>query len=309
MATATINEQKIEPKLDRRMFLGGSDIAAIFGVSPWKTAYELWEEKTAEELVEPTVEPQREKLYRRGKRFEPWVIELLEEETGIFVVKRNQRYVDFEHEFMACEIDFEYMGELGLCNGDVKTISPFAAHDWGEEGTDEIPLYYCLQFMWGMMVTGRPSTLVAAMIGADDLRIYEVKRDEELIGEIRRRAIAFWNDNVLVKEPPPPATIGDTHKILSKFGGFVSKGSESVWATIQQLREVKAAQKELKTQCEKYEMEIKQALVIEAEALGVEGTPDRFVILGPNGTKMASLTKQHRAAYQVAESEFFVLRS
>lgn len=60
---------------------------------------------------------------------------------------------------MRVEIDFEYMSDAGLSNGDVKTISPFAAAEWGEQETDEIPLYYCLQFDWGMMVTGRPTVV------------------------------------------------------------------------------------------------------------------------------------------------------
>ncbi len=124
---------------DRRGVLGGSDIASILGVSPFRSAYEVWEEKTAEEFVPPFVEPEREKLYRRGKRLEPWVMEMLEEEQGIKIWRRNQRYIDPEYPFMTCEIDFEYWDDEGLNNGDIKTVSPFAAGDWGSEDTDEFP--------------------------------------------------------------------------------------------------------------------------------------------------------------------------
>lgn len=295
--------------MDRREYIGGSDIAAIFGVSPWKTALELYEEKIAEEYIEPVVEPEREKLFRRGKKLEPWVIELLEEERGIYVVKRNQRYADPEFDFMTCEVDFEYMDEIGLCNGEAKTISPFAAREWGEPETDEIPLSYCLQSLWGQMITNRPATLVGALIGADDLRVYQVKRDEELIAEIRRRALVFWVEHVTARVPPPPQNASDTVKLLSRFGGFVSPGSQEVWDVLDKLREVKAEIKAMKEQQDTLEGGVKQALLVEAQALGVEGTPDKFVILGPDGKKAASLTKQHRAAYQVKESEFYVLRS
>jgi len=295
--------------MDRRAYLGGTDIAAILGVSPWKTALELYEEKIADEYIEPVIEPTREKMFRRGKKLEPWVVELLEEERGIFVVKRNQRYVDPEFPYMTCEVDFEYMDEIGLCNGDVKTVSPFAASEWGEQGTDEIPLAYCLQFLWGQMVTNRPATLVGVLIGADDLRVYEVKRDEELIAEMRRRAIEFWTGNVIPRVPPAPQNSSDTVKLLARYGGFVSPGSQEVWDVIDKLREVKAELKTMNEQKETLEGGVKQALLVEAQALGIEGTPDKFVILGPDGKKAASLTKQHRAAYQVKESDFYVLRS
>ena len=31
---------------DRSKRIGGSDIAAILGISPWKTAFQLWQDKT-----------------------------------------------------------------------------------------------------------------------------------------------------------------------------------------------------------------------------------------------------------------------
>lgn len=294
---------------DRRGFLGGSDIAAIFGVSPWVSAYDLWESKVAPEFIPPPVEPEREKLYRRGKKLEPWVMELLEEERGIFIQKRNQRYTDDEYGWMRCEIDFEYTDTEGLCNGDVKTIHPFAAQDWGEQGTDQFPLAYCLQFLWGMMVTGRPKCLVAALIGADDLRVYEVKRDDELIAEMRRRAIEFWNVNVIGRKAPDPKTQSDTLKILSKYGGFESPGNPEVWQAVKRLKGIKDAQKRLETAKDQQEMTIKRALVIEAEAMGITDSPKKFIINDESGKKLATLAMQHRSAYEVKATDFLVLRT
>lgn len=293
---------------DRRSTIGGSDVAAIFGVSPWKTAFDLYEEKTAAEFVQPTVEPQREKLFRRGKFLEPWVLKMLESERDIFIVKHNQRYEDPEYPWMSCEIDFEYQSDAGLCNGDVKTVSPFAAGDWGEEGTDDIPISYCLQFMFGLMVTGRPSCLVAVLIGADDLRVYEVKRDEELIAEIRRRVVQFWTDNVLAKVPPPPQTIGDTNKILFKHGGFVSPGDEVVWESVTKLREVKAQLKALESEKTEHELAIKRYLVVQAEAMQVVGSPKKFILNDSSGKALVTVGMQHRSAYSVPESDFLVMR-
>lgn len=294
---------------DRRGYLGGSDVASIFGVSPWKSAFDLWEEKTAPEFIPPQVEPEREKLYRRGKKLEPWVMELLEEERGITIMRRNQRYVDPEFEWMACEVDFEYMDNEGLCNGEVKTVSPFATSEWGAEGTDDFPIYYCLQSLWGLMITGRPKTMMAPLIGADDLRVYEVKRDEELIAEMRRRAIEFWNVNVIGRKAPDPQTQSDTLKILSKYGGFESQGSPEVWKAVKRLKGIRAAQKRLETAKDQQEMTIKKALVVEAEAMGVTDSPKKFIIHDESGKKLATLAMQHRSSYTVRETDFLVLRT
>jgi putative phage-type endonuclease len=297
--------------IDRRLFLGGSDIASIFGVTPWKSAYELWEEKTADVYVQPEIEPRREKILRRGKRFEPWVIELLEEEQGINVMKRNQRYVDADFPWMACEVDFEFMSDAGLCNGEVKTISPFAASEWGEEETDEIPLYYCLQVMWGLSIKrDRPKTLVAGMIGADDLRVYQVKRDEDLIAEIRRRAYEFWTDNVQKKRPPLPQNKHDIQRALYKHSGFISPGSPELWQAAKRLKGIKAAQKRLDSASDQQEMIIKGTLYREAEAIGLtEGnSPKKFIVNDISGKELLSLSFQERKAYSVAATKFLTMR-
>lgn len=300
-----------EVATDRRGLLGGSDIGSIFGVSPWKTAYDLWEEKTSSALVPPPADEKNDRLKRRGKRLEPWVMEMLEEETGIFIRKKNQRYTDPEFPWMQCEIDFEFVGGTGEeCNGDIKTVSPFAAGEWGQEGTDEIPLNYCLQFHWGLMITGRPQCLVGVLIGADDLRVYEVERDDELIAEMRKRAVHFWSVNVLRKIAPPPQAISDTNKILRKLGGFLVPGGEEIWNKVREFKKVKEEEKTAKAKRDAIELEIKTYLSIQSEIAGAEPTPKRFSLLGPDGKRtVLTCNLQHRAGYTVEATDFYVMRT
>lgn len=316
MATTREPAKVIQAELpDRRGFLGGTDIASIFGVSPWKTAYDLFEEKTAPiQLPPPEPSPAQEKsarLLRRGKKLEPWVCEMLEEETGIFIRKRNQRYTDPEYPFMQCEVDFEFTGDDGdECNGDIKTVSPFAAGEWGQEMTDEIPVHYLCQFMWGLMITGRPLCMVGVLIGADDLRVYRVQRDEELIAEMRKRAVHFWIVNVLKKVAPSAQTITDCNKILRKLGGFVVLGSENIWNLVAKFKAAKQSEKDAKAIRDSLEMEIKEYLAIQSQVAGYEKTPNRYTLLGPDGHR-AVLTcfLQHRAGYTVEPSDFYVMRT
>lgn len=193
-------------EMDRKTYIGGSDAAAILDVSPWKSAFRLYQEKIGEYVEEVT--PEKQKLFNRGKRLEPVVIEMLTDELNdrgheIVRVASNERYKDHEYDFIAAEIDLELLVDGKLVNCEIKTVSPFAAKEWGEQNTDEIPLYYTAQVIHGQMVTRRDQTIVAALIGADDLRVHFVDRDEEMINIMRQKEIEFWN--MIQNRNPPDA--------------------------------------------------------------------------------------------------------
>lgn len=311
---ATILEHaKLAPPRSRQGYIGGSDIASILGVSPWKTAYELWEEKTSG-WVEATTEA-REKVLNRGKKLEPIVLEMLQEEKDVWILDRNQIHVDPEHAFLTAEIDYEYVVDHDLVekverdedtgyqpgfyeianrhrtvianigNGDVKTVHPFAAKDWGEEGTDGFPVYYCAQFQFGLMVTGRQVCMVAALIGADDLRVYEVRRDEDLIALIREKAVNFWFENIVKLVPPPVQTAEDAVKILRKFQGFVVEADPETIREVAVIKGIKEAEKRLCKKREDLELSVKTKLVIAAEYGASPGEPGNLAILGPDKRK------------------------
>ena len=89
---------------DRTKFIGGSDVAAILGVSPWRNVVDLWMDK---------ITPRREDGHnaaakRRGSRLEPYILDMIREEYGLDIVAANERYIDAELPFLAAEIDAEY---------------------------------------------------------------------------------------------------------------------------------------------------------------------------------------------------------
>lgn len=177
---------------DRTGFIGGSDISAILGISPWKTAVDLWLDKTAPRAdVESPVK-------RRGNRLEPYIADMITAEHGLQIVARNQRYIDLAVPYFAAEIDAETADE----NIEIKTVHPFKAREWGEIQTDALPVHYVAQAQWGLGITGRKVCRVFALIG-DDLRPYVVERDEETIEALRARAAEFWERYVLPKLRPP----------------------------------------------------------------------------------------------------------
>ncbi|WP_423197889.1 Putative phage-type endonuclease [Cupriavidus sp. H19C3] len=193
-----MNAPLLTTQADRSKFIGGSDIAAILGVSPWKNAVDLWLDKT-----QPRVEDgSNVAAKRRGSRLEPYILDMIREEYGLTIVACNERYVDPRTPFLAAEIDAEYEGEHQRENIEIKTVHPFKSKEWGDELTDELPLHYIAQAQHGLGVTGRERCRVFALIG-DDLKPYVVERDEELISVMREKAVDFWNRFVLPKVQPP----------------------------------------------------------------------------------------------------------
>lgn len=248
---------------DRATYIGGSDAATILGVSPWQTRYQLWARKTG--LIQDVTDPAKEKIFARGKRLEPVILQMFEDETGLKVQHRNRRFCDSEYSFLAAEID----GETGNENVDAKSAQPFSRHLWGEPGSDEIPIYYAAQFMHGLMVTGRDVCHVAAMIGLDDFRIFKIQRDDELIALIRERELEFW-ELVQSQTPPPIETAEDALSVWPTSRLETAEVSEAVADLVQKLKLVKAQIKGL----EMRETELKDAILPafqDAEAIASAG--------------------------------------
>lgn len=197
------------PVMDRMKYLGGSDIAAILGVSPWKNIVDLWADK-----IKPRIgDGQNAAAKRRGHRLEPYIIDMIREEHGLEIVHRNERYIDADVPFFAAEIDAETAHE----NIEIKTVHPFKAKEWGDIGTDSLPLHYVAQVQWGLGIRHRNVCRVFALIG-DELKPYTVERDDELIRVMRDQAIDFWTQYVVPQKMPPinyeAANVLDTLKRL-----------------------------------------------------------------------------------------------
>ena len=246
-------------EMDRRTYIGGSDTAAILGVSPWKSKFALYQEKIGEWQQE--IKPEKERIFARGKRWEPIVIEMLIDELedrghDVQVAGRNNRIKDSEHDFLAAEIDLELIVDGELINGEMKTVHPFASKDWGEQGTDEIPLYYTAQVLHGQMVTRRKKTVVAALIGADDLRVHFVDRDEEMIRIIRAREIEFWN-NVQNRIAPDPVTDDDICRLYRHDCGEILEADQELLDLVAQASNTKSDLKAAETRLEVLQTQIK----------------------------------------------------
>lgn len=241
---------------DRTKFLGGSDAAAVLGLSPWATPVELWLQKTGRK---PHEAPTRaaERRYARGHKLEPFIREmvidkLVDEGLDVELLACNARYPDPEHPFMSCEIDFELAltGDVEIggrtftldhehINADAKSVSGFATKKWGDVDTEDVPIEYAAQFMFGLMITGRRLCLVAALRSFDDVDVYWTVRDDETIAAMRPKLVDFWVNHVLADVAPDPFKFSDIKALFPLDNGQAIEATPEIARKVEQLRDVR----------------------------------------------------------------------
>ena len=185
---------------DRRTYIGGSDIGAILGVSPWCSPLQLYMRK-----IGATPEQPDSPHLRRGRLLEPVVRQMYAEDRGIALC--GPRTLS-RGGWLVGHLDDSTTEPRVV---EIKTASAFRREAWGDPGTDEIPLYYTAQAQFYMHLGDFPAADIAVLIGGDDFRIYTVQADRELQAAIIAKAQEFWQ-RVRDRNPPDPTTIDDTDR-------------------------------------------------------------------------------------------------
>lgn len=182
-----------EQKELRRQGLGGSDMAAIFGLNPYKTPYELYLEKIGE------LEEEENEKTSWGNLLEPVIAAVYSKEKGVEVVESDTK-IHESHPYLLANPDRLIKGtKRGL---EIKNVGYQLAHLWGDEGSLLIPEHVYPQVAHYMYVFDYDSWDVAALIGGNDFRIYTFERDKEFDAIIQEQASHFWNNHVVAKNPP-----------------------------------------------------------------------------------------------------------
>lgn len=176
----------------RRQGIGGSDVAAICGLSKYRSPLNVYLDKLGE--IPPLEDNPKMKA---GRMLEQVIADWFAEETGNKVWRQNAVFQSRDHSFMLANIDRWLPGQnAGL---EIKNTSEYCKDDWA--GT-QAPTEYVLQCNHYMAVTGADRWYIAVLIGGWDFQWRIIERDEELIKNLTTIESDFWHNNVLAKEPP-----------------------------------------------------------------------------------------------------------
>lgn len=233
-------------------FIGGSDIAAIMGMSRWKTPYRLWAEKTKKIELQDLSNIEAVEL---GTDLEEFVAQKFSQRTGKSVRRAPKVYQHPEYPFMIAHIDRLITGTYeGL---ECKTASAFKTEEW----ENDIPKEYVLQCQWYMGITGRKVWWIAVLIGGQKFLYKRIDFDKELFDLMVEEAVRFWE--MVEKQEPPVLLPEDGGNLLEVYPTNTDKMIE-----MQEIEDRAAYRQELKMQISEIEKEIKE---IDTELKGIIG--------------------------------------
>jgi len=248
-----------EATMDRTKSIGGSDSAAVLGISPWKSPLELYLEKIGE--LPPVDETE---AMRWGTILEEPVAKEFEARTGKRVMRVNRQLVHRDHPFITAHLDRRVAREPALL--EVKTTNVFA-RDWGEEGTDQVPEHYLAQVQHYLAVTGYQVAYVAALVGGQTLKLYTVPRNETLVEAIVDAEVRFWKQHVEPRVPPEPRTSAEASGLWKLANGKTVHADPriaTIWRSLCAMRKEIADLEQAKDHLElliKSEMKESEALI------------------------------------------------
>ena len=256
--------------VDRSKYIGGSDIGAILGLSRFKTPLEVWMEKTGKEVQKKDSLP-----LRFGSFAEDFVAREYSRATGFDLLHDESIYLHPQHSYMSAHIDRFVLGDQDALRPnrilECKTANPFSSGDWGEIGSDEVPMGYLCQCIWYMAITGIDKTDLAVLFGNSDFRIYEIARDQGLEELVIAKATTFWDEHVLKDIPPPVQSEADCQTLFSK--GDPAKSIEAAQETLELTKRLHTLNSEIDVREEEISS-IKQNIMSqmgEAESLTYQG--------------------------------------
>jgi putative phage-type endonuclease len=269
---------------DRRSGIGGSDIAAVLGLSPWETAVDVWLDKTGQATGDDVG---NNEAVRWGMLLEDVVAREYSERTDRAVQRVNRILRHPEHEWAIGNIDRAVvapgsrvrvssdggtlLGASGLL--EVKTASMFKASEWGRDGDeDAVPLHYQAQVMWYLGITGQQWCDVAALIGGQRMVIRRIHRDDETIAAMLERAHDFWHRHVLTRTQPEPANAKDVERLFPADNGEAVEATDDLLEAYNAAREAKARMAQAEADFEAAAERIKLALG-DRSALTLNGKP------------------------------------
>lgn len=174
--------------------VGGSDAAAILGVSPWRDRLDVWQEKTHHPGWAPRAQTA---AMRWGILLEP-LVAMEYERTARVKVEQSPGRLWHENGIQFGTPDrfvFTPVGIAGLWEG--KTAQDPAVWEAG------VPEHYIPQVQQYLAITGLPWCDVSVLLPGGDFRTYRMESDLGYQIDLEERVVDFWQRYVLTGQVPP----------------------------------------------------------------------------------------------------------
>jgi len=179
-----------------------TESAALFGMSPYVTQFDLWHRKRTGDVPEFKT---NERM-KWGNRLEAAIAHGIAEERG-WKIKPLKSYWRDPIARLGSSFDFVITNLADdYAHLEIKNVDALAFRDgWLEhdDGTIEAPEHIEVQVQHQMAVSGFKRSFIGALIGGNRMVVIERNRDEEVIAAIRRAVADFWRSIEENREPLP----------------------------------------------------------------------------------------------------------
>lgn len=177
----------------RGIGIGGSDIGAILGVNKYKSAIDIYIDKTEGKKQDGN------RFTHFGHKLEKVVFEEFQERhsnmkcyTVPYTIQRGVCVANVDG--MVYDPVKDKYGVLEL-----KTTSAYNKDEWTG---DTVPQSYYAQVQHYLYVTGLSFAYIACLVGGNDYKEFYIERSLEDIDYIQEKATDFWKNHVMKKVPP-----------------------------------------------------------------------------------------------------------
>jgi putative phage-type endonuclease len=265
---------------ERRSGIGGSDIAAILGLSPWATPLDIWFTKTQAALTYK--EP--DESMRWGSLLEDPIADEFARRQGVTLQRVRSIIRALGKPWAIATIDRAIRGpntvvrtrRAGGLTGaigvlEVKT-GRASKREWGDNIDPEIPVYYGMQGAWYMGITGLPTCDYAVLLDGREFLTRRLEYDPETVAMLFDAAEEWWSRYVVGRRMPPPINTADVLKLFSADRDIAVEAPPEVAQAVAELRDLKREQAQL-TARENTLRDICTLTMRDAGRLTVEGQP------------------------------------
>ena len=180
----------------RRAHVGSSDAAAICGLDPYRSAIDVFTEKTLE-----TDDIVGNEAIDIGNRLEPVLLAWACEQLNQFQDYQENCPAVHDNGILAANLD-AYIDE----DHHIEAKTTGITEGWGDPDVpNDVPEKVLVQTHHQFACAGTRIAWVPVLIGAFGLhfRLYKVERNEDVLKSVTERCTAFWHDYVEKRIAPP----------------------------------------------------------------------------------------------------------
>ena len=199
--------------IQRKKTIGGSEAAALVGMSKYSSPYMVWADKTNR-----LPEKEDNEAMRIGRDLEEYVAKRFTEATGKKVRRENYMLYNPLYPHSHADVDRMVVGEnAGL---ECKTTNTL---DIRQFKNVEFPEKYYVQCVHYMAITGADRWYLAVLVFGKGFFTYTLERDQEEIDALMKAENDFWESHIENDVPPIPDEKEPTTETIK---AIYSKGTQ-----------------------------------------------------------------------------------